>query len=154
MTDPNRKKRRAAELAKRAEEERADYRANFVPHAIIETEQRRPSQITIYGMAGGDARFRTVFFDASAPEAEWPRVALEAMRAKLRSFYPDRPEVTAVPFFGEPTGLTVNYTPDLAVTYDLGLNETARHDAARRLGPIRLRPNGLTSLVNGKPDAI
>ena len=154
MTDPNRKKRRAAEMAKMAEEARAYYRANFVPHAIIETEQSRPSQITIYGILGGDARFRTVFFDASAPEDAWPRVALEAMWAKLRSFHPDRPEVTVVPFFGEPTGLTVNYTPDLAVTYDLELHETARHDAARQPSPTRLRPKGMATLVNGKPDAI
>lgn len=149
MTDPNRKKRRAAELAKRAEEERADYRANFVPHAIIETEASRPSQITIYGIIGGHQRFRYVFFDASTPEAEWPRVALGEMWEMIRSFYPDRPEVTAVPFFGEPTGVTVNYTPDLAITYDLELNETAWYDAARRLGPIRFRPKGLDTLVRG-----
>ena len=118
-----------------------------MPHAIIETERSRPSQITICGMAGGAGRFRYVFFDASGPEDAWPRVALEAMWALIRSFYTDRPAATAVPFFGEPTGLTVNYTPDLAVTYDLALNETARHAAARQLCPIRLRPRGLAGLA-------
>ena len=144
MSDANKKKRRWYE---ETDEDRAQYRATFVPHAIIETERSRPSQITICGMVGGVRRFRYVFFDASAPEGTWPRVALEAMWALIHSFYTGRPAATAVPFFGEPTGLTVNYTPDLAVTYDLELNETQRHAAARQLCPIRLRPRGLAGLA-------
>lgn len=96
------------------------YRSKFKPHALILTEENgRPKQIAIAGFLNAGRYIRIEFSETASPD-EYLNIALkelEKRRDNVHSlFYPI-------------CGLTVNYTPDNAKTYDLNghlLNEAQR----------------------------
>lgn len=96
------------------------YRASFMPHAVILTEQNVPSQITFYAMTGGSRHRIIQFKEGSNPET----YAVQA-RDTLRS---------AVPFLGAPTGYVINYTPDFALRFNKEGRLVERLSRAFRVG--------------------
>ena len=122
--------RRAAEL--QAEEDA--WRAAFVPHAIALTANRCPEPIFVASLLGVK-RLLFIAFDHTKPEHTFPRQALDGLAEKLNR----EGWGTLIPAFGRPTGVTVNYTPDHAVAYDLSERPVQILDKARRLGLATLR---------------
>lgn len=102
-----------------AAEDRA-YRESFKPHAVILTERRAPSQITMYAVTGGAHHRIIPMNEGSSPKT----FATQARKAL--------PKV--VPFFGRPTGFVINYTPDFALKFDRSGRLVARLDRAYRVG--------------------
>lgn len=92
--------------------EEAEWRASFRPHAIIITERTIPSSITQCIFTGGSAN-RRIDIDASRPRASFISQALNELNARLTRWRGQ------IPYFGKPTGLVVNYTPDRAVAFSL-----------------------------------
>jgi len=113
----------------RAEAEaEAHWRATFRPHAIILTEHRVPTQITICAFAGGE-RFIWVDLDLSQPRARFIHQALEELARRQRSL-----GRTKLPFFGAPTGVVVNLSPHRAIRYDLDGRAVELLPRAYRIG--------------------
>ena len=110
------------------EAEEAAWRAAFVPHAIIQTERERPTQIFVAAILGVD-RLRRVDFDLKQGPASYIKQSLNGVREKLARWKSDQ-----IPTFGRPTGLVVNYSPDHAVRFDLDGNAIEVFDRAYRLG--------------------
>ena len=54
----------------------------------------------------------------------------------------------AIPTFGRPIGVVVNYSPDYAIHYDLRGNEIELLDRAYRLGEISFSLSGRRSPMN------
>jgi hypothetical protein len=114
-------------------------RAEFKPHAVIVTERNVASQITFCALAGGPGTLLIVPFDLSQPPltfvgqavAGWPRKA--PVGANGRRY---------VPFFGEPLGLIINYSPDRALRCNLEGNPVEWLSAAYRVGQIDLTLGG------------
>ena len=122
---------KASVLARMNEIERhrdAALRKNFIPHAVLLTERDVPSQITIYGMSGGDARNIVIRFPQNtffkrrelSPE-QYSSYVLEVM--------PDE-----VMFKGKTTGYVVNYAYDHAIEYDLQGNVVEVRDRYEGIG--------------------
>lgn len=88
------------------------YRASFVPHAVIVTERRVPSQITFCAMTRGETALR-IALDTTRSKATYARQALIEMNHRTES---GRREI---PFFGRAEGLVVYYDWCRAVRYDL-----------------------------------
>ena len=96
------------------------YRSKFKPHALILTEKNgRPKQIVIAGFLNAGRYIHISFSEAASPD-EYMNIALKELEKRRDNvhllFYPI-------------CGLTVNYTPDNAKTYDLNgrlLNEAQR----------------------------
>lgn len=131
-----------ADAARRRELERqawASYCEHFQPHAVIETERDRPSQITFCGLLGGPSGLRALRLDAAEGAQTYARQALEAMLEQTARWGRDARGRRRVLFFGAVVGVTVNYAPDLAVRYDLELAEVGRSTRARRLGEVVVR---------------
>ncbi len=107
-------------LALRREQEgvEAAWRRNFRPHAVILTENERPS-LVIGMMLFGDQRF--VFFGEGTDPVSLRDQVLRAL-----------PE--DVPLFGKPISFVVNYTPDRAVEFDLRGSEVRSYSNAYRPG--------------------
>ncbi len=109
--------RAARERAKAEQEVRdAQWRRSFRIHAVILTERRIPEQITFCGLTGGVEVWLLIPFDLSRPAVTFVNQAIAGLERKApvgesRQRY--------VPFFGKPTGLVVNYSPDLALRCDL-----------------------------------
>ena len=117
-----------AEAERRAEaEHEAAWRASFKPHAYLVGTDRRPSQITIYGITGGARR--------------WLRIPLDLSRASLtfasqaHTFVKKTP---FVPFHGRTTGFIVNYSPDHAVRFDLDGDPVENFERAYVPGEVEL----------------
>lgn len=92
----------------------------FKPHAVMLTEERFTSSITMYAITGG-ARYRMFFFeDGSKPET---------YLAQARECIPE-----IVPFFGPPIGYVINYTPDYAEEFNKEGRLIRKLDRARRVG--------------------
>jgi len=96
--------------------ENAEWRARFRPHAVIQTERKRPTQITICALTGGIERWLIIPLDESKPAISYIGQAL----ARL----PERGLVGSdgrrrIPFFGEVMGIAVNYSPDQATLFNL-----------------------------------
>ena len=64
-------------LAQQAKEDA--WRAAFRPHAVLLTEHRVPTQITICGLAGGPRRFLVIPLDANEPPITYVRQTLDAL---------------------------------------------------------------------------
>ena len=79
-----------ADIEQQAEEQRrlardqaeADWRASFRPHAIIQTKETVPSQITMCGLTGGAERWLTIRFDLTRPSITFVQQALDALPEK------------------------------------------------------------------------
>jgi hypothetical protein len=117
------------ELMEREVESRT--RASFKPTAFLVGTNDRPSQICIYGISGGAARWLKIPLDLRQPPLTYATQALSTAHG-----------TRAVPFFGPTTGFIVNYTPDHAVRFDLeGIPiETFTH--AYRPGEVTLHLSG------------
>lgn len=111
------------------------WRAEFKPHAVIVTERRIPSQITFCALAGGPETLLIIPFDLSQSRITFTRQAVAGLARKARVGANGR---KCVPFFGEPLGLIVNYTPDRALHCDLEGNPIGWLSAAYRIGHIEL----------------
>jgi len=118
--------------ARDVEEKR--WRVEFKPHAVIETERRRPEQIVLCGLTGGVDRWLIIRFDLCKPPITFVDQAVCAL-AKRRGDNGGQP---TVPFFGLVTGFVVNYSPDRAVRFDIKGNAIEVLPKACRLGEIQL----------------
>ena len=92
----------------------------FRPHAIIATERSIPSPIFVAALIGVEKILR-IDFDTSLPEETYVHQALAQI-----------PEQTIA--FGRPIGVTVNYSLDRAVRYDLNANPIETLTEAFRCG--------------------
>ncbi|MBL0404456.1 hypothetical protein JKG68_10795 [Microvirga aerilata] len=119
-------------------EELAAWRAAFKPHAIILTERRIPSPISICAFAGGN-RFIWIDLDASRPRATFIRQAILELAHRRAALGRSN-----IPFFGAPIGFIVNLTPDRAIRYDLDGRAVA-------LLPEAYRPGLVTGFVRRRP---
>jgi hypothetical protein len=126
-------RRRAAQAAE------AEWRARFLPHAVIQTERTVPSQITFCALTGGAERWLGIPFDVSKPPITYIRQALEALPEKAHI---KRDGKRSVPFFGEALGIVINYSPDRAVRCDLEGRPLEILSRAHRPGQIRLSLGG------------
>ncbi len=111
------------------------WRGEFKPHAIVLTERRMPSQITLCALAGGPETLLTIKFDLSQPPITFVRQAVALLPRKAPVGASGR---RYVPFFGEALGLIINYSPDHALRCDLEGNPIERLSAAYRVGQIKL----------------
>ena len=96
------------------------YRESFKPHAVLLTEHKIPTQITICAMTGGSRHRIIPFKEGSSPKT---------YAAQAREALPN-----VVPFFGRPTGYVVNCTPDFALTFNKEGRLLGRLDRAFRVG--------------------
>jgi hypothetical protein len=120
-----------------AEQADATWRAAFRPHAIILTEKRIPSPMFAVAVIGVERLLR-VDFDSKASPVSFVKLALKGLRQKTAEWG------SALPGYGRPTGIVVNYSPDFGVKFDL--DETAREtfDKAYRVAQVSL-------LIKGQP---
>ncbi len=114
------------------EAEEAAWKAAFIPHAIVQTERERPTQIFIAAILGVD-RLRRVDFDLSENPETYVQQALDGVREKLARWKSGQ-----IPTFGRPTGIIINYSPDYAVRFDLEGNAAEVLDRAYRIGDVSL----------------
>jgi hypothetical protein len=77
----------------------------------------------------GVNRLLRVDFDLTAGPLTFVEQALGGVRQKLASW-----KSPAIPTFGRPTGVVVNYTPDHAVEFDLNGNPLRVLEQAHRPG--------------------
>ncbi len=128
---------RVARERERAEQEarEARWRANFRPHGVIVTERRIPGQITFCALTGGPEARLIIPFDVTRPMATFVAQAIAGLQNKAPVNSTGR---RYVPFFGEPTGLMVNYSPDLAVHCDLDGSAIRWLSEAYRTGQIEV----------------
>ena len=122
-----------ARIVREAEE--AEWRRNFSPHAIIDTERTVPTQIMICGLTGGIDEWLLIRFDHSQPPITFIQQVLVALPEKLRSGPDGRP---FVPFFGEALGFTINYAPDRALRCTLTGDPRQILPRAYRPGEVEL----------------
>lgn len=103
----------AETLRRRLAEEDEAWRSAFVPHAIVITEHKRPTQITLAAMTGAGERLH-IPLDVTRSPVTFFDQAKAVMTKRLR----DTNGKTFM-FFGRPLALAVNYSPDAAVKFDL-----------------------------------
>ena len=113
------------------ETEDAEWRAAFIPHAIILGERKIPTSITMYAISGGSDRNLTIELDISKSPNTFVQQAMAVLPNKLHLGKDGR---LTVPFFGYALGFIVNYSPDQAVRYDLKGNAVENLSKAFRLG--------------------
>jgi hypothetical protein len=116
--------------------EEAAWRSAFRPHAIILTEHTRPTQITMAAICGADRRLRIEFKPGSS-SITYVRQALDETRRRIA----ESPSGTIM-FYGRPTGIIVNYSPDDAVRFDLEGNAVEGLPTAYRLGQLMVSIRG------------
>lgn len=102
-----------------AEQEWLDWCSRFRPHAILRTNQERPSPIFVAAIFGLE-RILRLDFDPDQPIETWP--------FQIVGRLPDR-----VPAFGSVTGFYLNYSPNRAVAFD-------REGNAIQQLPVAVRP--------------
>ena len=132
---------RQAEQAKRVAQEASEarWRASFKPHAVLDTEHKCPSQITICGLTGGIGRWLIVRLDNSKELTTFVQQVLDALPTMLRT---GRTGKKYVPFFGEAKGFFLNYEPDRAIRYTLDGEIVEVLPKAYRPGEIELDIGG------------
>jgi len=136
-----------AEVRRQQEEERriarekedAEWRAPFRPHAVLQTERRVPTQITICGLTGGARRWLHIDLDLSQPPISFIEQVLQALPKKAPLGSNGRRRVM---FFGEALGFIVNYSPDQALRCDLDGRPLEVLEKAYRPGDVRLSLGG------------
>jgi hypothetical protein len=122
------------------EERRADaqaeaqWRATFQPHAIILTERRIPRPMFLAAVIGVERLLR-IDFDANARPVSFVRFAVEGVKQKRAQWGSNG---GALPGYGEPTGIILNYAPDWAVRFDLDGAPEETFPAAYRVGQVQL----------------
>ena len=128
-----------AEERRATDADTARWRANFRPHAVIETARRCPSQIVICGLTGGIGRWLIVPLDPSSAPITFVRQVLDALPDKLGTG-PDGQK--GVPFFGHATGFILNFSPDRAVRFALNGEALETLPKAYRPGEVELSIGG------------
>lgn len=108
---------------RRAAEREAAWRTAFVPHAVLVTQNRRPSQLVIAALAGAEGKM-SIELPPSLPKLSWPKHVVQLLPK-------------GVPGFGFVTGFVINYSPDQAVRFDLDGKPLAALPAAYR--PVEFR---------------
>ena len=111
--------------------EDAEWRAGFIPHAIILGDRIIPTSITMYAITGGSERWLKIELDLSKPSNTFIEQVLTALPSKLDLGKDGR---LSVRFFGCALGFIVNYSPDEAVRYDLKGNAVENLSKAIRPG--------------------
>ena len=113
-------RRRIAEAQEAARQAReAAWRAAFRPHAIILTERTVPQPIFVAATIGVE-RLLGMDFNLALPPLSYPSQALAGIRRRLSAFRSESGRIPdALPGFGRPIGVIVNYTPDRAIRFDL-----------------------------------
>ena len=124
--------------------EDAEWRATFIPHAIIQGD-RIPTSITMFAISGGTKRWLHIELDLSKPSDTFVQQALAALPSKLHLGKDGR---LSVPFFGYALGFIVNYSPDQAVRYDLKGNAVENLSKAFRLGRASFSLKGGTEIAD------
>jgi hypothetical protein len=113
------------------ETEDAEWRATFIPHAIILGDRKIPTSITMCAISGGPKRWLNIELDLSEPTSTFVQQALAALPGKLNLGKDGR---LTVPFFGYALGFIVNYSPGQAVRYDMKGNAVENLSKAVRPG--------------------
>ena len=103
------------------------WRETFCPHAIIVTERVIPQPLFVAAVIGVERLLR-LDLDGSQDPVTYVTQARARLSQRLAKWK------GALPAFGRPVGLIVNFTPDSAVRFDLNGNEVEVLDAAHRLG--------------------
>jgi hypothetical protein len=138
--------RRQVANAKEAEWQarEAAWRAAFKPHAIIVTERAVPQPIFVAAVIGVERLLR-IDFDLTLPPVSYVSQALAGVRRKLTEFRSESGRIPdALPAFGRPIGVIVNYTPDRAIRFDLDGN-------AVEILPRTHRPADAYVAIRGRP---
>ncbi|XYD12458.1 hypothetical protein R1A27_31420 (plasmid) [Methylobacterium sp. NMS12] len=132
----------------RAEEEKrcrirdakeAAWRRAFRPHAVIQTEYMRPSQITICGLMGGAGPRLIIPLDLSLSPVTYIQQAVDALPGQTM---PRSDGGRHVIFFGKALGLVINYSPDHVLRCDLEGNPLEILEKAYRVGEVSLSLGG------------
>lgn len=109
------------------EEMDAAWRANFKPHAVaITAHNGRPRQITIAAICNA-GRHVNIDFPQNLAPSDFKNYALNAIRKRT-------PDIAN--FFYSLEGFVVNYTPDLAIKYDLLGVEIEMINKAVKIGEL------------------
>jgi hypothetical protein len=114
----------------------AEWRAAFKPHAIIMTDQERPSPLFVAAMIGVNVLLRADFDLATSP-VTFVKQALDGVRRRR-----ERWRGNTLPAFGRMVGFIINYAPDFAVRFDLEGNAVEQFDQAYRIGDLQLSIGG------------
>jgi|HubBroStandDraft_6_1064221.scaffolds.fasta_scaffold118030_2 hypothetical protein len=127
-------RRRIAEAQEAARQAREwAWRAAFMPHAIILTERTVPQPIFVAAIIGVERLLR-IDFDLALPPISYVNQAFAGIRRRLSEFRSGSCRIPgALPGFGRPIGLIVNYTPDRAIRFDPDGNALDTLPRARRL---------------------
>lgn len=132
----------AKEAARQARE--AAWRAAFRPHAIVLTERTVPQPIFVAAIIGVERLLR-MDFDLALPPVSYVSQAQAGIRRKLSEFKSESGRISdALPAFGRPVGVIVNYTPDRAIRFDL-------HGNALEILPRAHRPTDAYITLRGRP---
>jgi hypothetical protein len=143
----------AQEAARLARE--AAWRAVFRPHAIILTERTVPRPIFVAATIGIERLLR-IDFNLALPPVSYACQALAGIRRRLSEFRSESGRIPdALPAFGRPIGMIVNYMPDRAIRFDLDGNALEilprAHRVAEAYIAIRDRPLPLETLRAAVP---
>jgi hypothetical protein len=111
----------------------AEWRAAFVPHAVILVERDIPQPIFVAAFIG-TKRLLHIEFD-NKESSTFLDQALEQAKTRPGMFW-DSTEV--LPAFGKVVGVVINYTPEYAVYHDLEGNVLASRPRAHRIGEATL----------------
>lgn len=114
---------------KRAEEqELRAWCARFQPHAILKTDQPRPSPIFVAAILGPERLLR-LDLELGQPPVTWPSQVVQKLP-------------TRVPAFGNVIGFYLNYSSDQAVEFDLAGQALQVYPSAVRPGHARMEHKG------------
>jgi hypothetical protein len=144
-------RRRIAEAQEAAGQAReAAWRATFRPHAVILTERTVPQPIFVAAIIGVE-RLLGIDFDLALPPLSYASQALTGIRRRLWEFSSESGRIAdALPGFGRPIGVIVNYTPDRAIRFDLDGNALEilprAHRPAETYIAVRSQPLPLETL--------
>lgn len=109
-------------------EKKQSYRDTFRPHAIIICERSRPEPIWVAGVIGIDRILKIDFAESSVP-ISYLKQAIKEVANRL-----GRWNSPALPAFGRPQGLIINYTHDAAMEFDLEGQPLRTFDKAIQIG--------------------
>lgn len=125
----------ATQQAQQREQEQR-YRNAFRPHAIIICERTVPEPIWLASIIGIDRLLRIDFAQESAP-VTYIKQALAGLNQKLAKW-----NSPALPAFGRPSAIVINYTCDKAIEFDLEGKPLRVFDRAIRTGQTTLALSG------------
>ena len=120
----------------------AQWRSTFEPHAVLLTEHRRPTQITLCAFTGGAERWLTVRFDLSRSPLTFVQQVSDALPRMTGVEANGR---RSVMFFGAVNGFVINYSPNQAVGFDLLGSPLRVLPTAYRCGELTLSAGHRTS---------